>query len=343
MPHTSRPLGLLLALLLPVALATGSANAQPATVQPAPGGANGVVRPWAKGVSAADQSKALQLFREGNQFLRDSLFVKASAKYREAVAHWEHPAIYFNLALALLNLDQPIEVYQSLEKAMKYGVAPLAKDKFAHARSYKRVVGKLLSRLKVECNEPGAKVSLDGKALFTAPGKFEGLVRFGEHSIVAQKAGFVTTNINKLLKPGETTTIEVKLYTAEALTRYQRKWQVWKPWAVVGGGGATLALGALLHLRARSNFRSYDAGIEDCGGCVPDSSLSGKKDSAKLQQNLAFVSYVVGAAALASGVSLLYVNRNRPYRIDTQAKRSSLTVLPVVGKTSAGVSAAFTF
>jgi hypothetical protein len=62
-------------------------------------------RPWVKGVSAADQSAAIELFHEGNGLLKESLFVQAAAKYREALHHWDHPGIHYNLALALLNLD----------------------------------------------------------------------------------------------------------------------------------------------------------------------------------------------------------------------------------------------
>ena len=38
---------------------------------------------------------------------------------------WDHPGIHYNLALALLNMDQPVEVYQNLENAIKYGAEPL--------------------------------------------------------------------------------------------------------------------------------------------------------------------------------------------------------------------------
>ena len=64
-------------------------------------------RPWAKGVSKERQEAAWEVFREGNALLKDSLFAKAADKYREALKSWDHPAIHYNLALALVNLDQP--------------------------------------------------------------------------------------------------------------------------------------------------------------------------------------------------------------------------------------------
>src|SRR5258706_5080503 len=67
-------------------------------------------RPWAKAVTPQEQKLATDLFREGNALLKESLFVQAAEKYREALRHWNHPGIHYNLALALLNLDQPVEV-----------------------------------------------------------------------------------------------------------------------------------------------------------------------------------------------------------------------------------------
>src|SRR3954454_2214857 len=81
-------------------------------------GSKAAERPWVLGVSAVEQKAALNLFREGNALLKESLFVQAAAKYREALRHWNHPGIHYNLALALLNLDQPVEVYKQLETAL---------------------------------------------------------------------------------------------------------------------------------------------------------------------------------------------------------------------------------
>ncbi len=131
-------------------------------------------RPWAKGVSEAKREEAIALFRRGNELLKDSVFVKAAATYRQALAAWDHPAIHYNLVLALLNLDQPEEVYEHLEAAMKYGPAPIEQDKFEQAKAYKNLVAKQLSELDVRCDVAGATVTLDGRPLFTAPGHYQG-------------------------------------------------------------------------------------------------------------------------------------------------------------------------
>src|SRR5947209_7866588 len=129
------------ALLALVWLATPARADQPRSSAPAVStqaqselpGNRAAERPWSRGVAAVEQKAALELFREGNALLKESLFVQAAAKYREALAHWNHPGIHYNLALALLNLDQPVEVYRQLEAALIYGPAPLDADKYEHA------------------------------------------------------------------------------------------------------------------------------------------------------------------------------------------------------------------
>jgi hypothetical protein len=88
------------------------------------------------------------------------LFPQAVKKYRAALEFWDHPGIHFNLSLALLNLDQPIAVYRSLEKAMKHGPSPLLDvEKYKRAQSYFDLVADQLGTVEIAINEPQAKVT----------------------------------------------------------------------------------------------------------------------------------------------------------------------------------------
>ena len=82
-------------------------------------------RPWAVGVSAEQQKTALAKFRQANELLNNGLFARAAESYKAALESWKHPAIHYNLALALMNVDQPIEAYESLQKSIVYGVDSL--------------------------------------------------------------------------------------------------------------------------------------------------------------------------------------------------------------------------
>ncbi len=327
-------LGLSLALCL-VTTAHAQAPAPDDQPQKKPGdekaGANeslqngGDNRPWAAGVSQPEQQKALQLFHDGNVQLNDGLFIKAAELYREALKHWQHPAIHYNLALALLNLDQPIEVYDSLQKSIAFGAGPLEKDKFEHAKEYMLLVEKQIAVVEVSCDKVGAHVSVDGNEVFVGPGKYgPAKVRAGKHTFVAVKEGY-TTRINApYISSGAPFRIELKLYTAEELTRYHRKWETktWLPWPVLGGGALLAIIGGVFELSASSSFKDFDKQIAACNmmsnnaGCAQNSpGVANARDSGDTKRTLGYVSYSLAGAAIVTGLSLAWINRRQPYQI----------------------------
>lgn len=302
-------------------------------------------RPWAKGVTPEQQRTANELFREGNDLLKESLFVQAAAKYREALRHWDHPGIHYNLALALLNLDRPVEVFGQLEEAMKYGAAPLDEDKFAHASRYRALIEKQLARVTITCETAGASVTMDGQPLFVAPGSYQSLVRVGQHTIVATKSGFVPTQQTPILLAGQKHVIDLKVYTADELTHYKRRWANALPWSVLAGGIVIAGAGGIMHWQAASKISAYDSGVSACsaqsmsGGCHPDSALSDKRTAGENLQIAAYAFYGLGAATAAVGGVLAYLNRARPYRVEPE----KLSFTPLLGPSGGGMSATIHF
>src|SRR5687768_13839950 len=146
---------------------------------PKPGGGEpapaGDVPPWAEGVSDADKQQARDLVREGNQLVKEYQWSDAAEKYRAALQLWPHnPAINYNLAMALLNLDSPLELYKALGKAVKYGVEGMggSQTKFDKAQSELEKAEKRLARVKLTCTQPGVVVQLDGNQVIACPGTY---------------------------------------------------------------------------------------------------------------------------------------------------------------------------
>lgn len=347
------------------ALSFGVAGAQPAPDKPGTtekAGSNEGLgqgsgdRPWATGVSADKQSAALRLFQDGNVALNDGLFPKSVEKYREALKNWDHPAIHYNMALALMNLDHPIEVEDSLKRAIKYGAMPLEKDKFEHAKEYLLLVEKQLATVEISCQKEGARVQVDGKEVFIvkagAPNTYRARVRIGKHTFYAEKPGYVTGLDAPFIGPGETFRIELKLYTSEELTRYRRRWNAtWIPYAVIGGGAAAGLVGGLLTLSAQSSYDEYDAEVKRCntssgnnGGCaVTQAGLVDMKESGDTKRTLGFVGYGIAGAAVATGIVLVYLNRQTSfqissdeYRKEQMVKQRTVSVTPIVVPGMAG-------
>lgn len=330
-----------LTVLLFGVLASAAPAAKPTPPETAPAETS---RPWADGVSEQDQAQAMALFREGNGLLKDSVFVQAAQKYRDALKHWDHPAIHYNLVLALLNLDQPVEVHQHLTMAMKHGPAPLDMDKFEQARAYLTLIEKQLAKVSIRCDVEGANVVMDGRPLFVAPGHYEALVRAGPHTIVATREGYLTNETSPTLAAGQTTSFDLRLFTSDDLTRYKRRWPTWMPWVVVAAGAAVGGTGGLLHDNARNEFRAFDAGIDACGGCIPGATLQQNRTQGNTLQTMAFVSYGVGAAAVATGATLVYLNRLEPYKVKPEDLQiEAVSVVPVVGRGEGGVMATVRF
>lgn len=312
-------------------------------------------KPWSRGVSEESRQKALEAFRQGNLLLKDSVFVHAAARYRDALQHWDHPAIHYNLVLALLNLDQPVETYEHIEAAMRFGPAALDAEKFEQARAYKAIFEKQISRVDISCEVKGAVVKMDGRDLFVGPGRYKGMVRAGPHTVLASAEGYITNEISRALPAGEVTTIELRLYTNDQLTRYRRTFPLWMQYSAIASGAVLTGGGALLHLQARNAFRSYDGAIRQCalenpaqGGCLPTTSMTQQLRTGRLMQTSAFGGYAVGGALLVGGVALMVVNTATPYRItvdelERERQGGNLTAAPFLAPGAGGLTVAGTF
>ena len=292
-------------------------------------------RPWAAGVSPERQANALKLFHAGNKELNNGLFDNAIKQYRAALKEWEHPAIYYNLALALLKLDQPLEVYDSLQLAIKFGPAPLEADKYEHAQEYILLVSQQIANVEVTCKKPGAKVSLDGKEVFTVDANGKGGFhkqrgRIGRHTFIAEKPGVNVEAEASFIGPGETFRIELNLYSAEELTRTKRRWEKkWMPYAVLGGAVAVGAFGALMQVSAGSSYDEFDQKVARCNmdsngmGCAQSEVVS-LRDSGDTKKTLGYIGYGVAGAAVIAGVTMLYLNRETSYQITADEYKKQL-------------------
>lgn len=345
------PAGIALSSALLLALCAGRAAAQQQTeLSPAGAPRENV---WSKGVPEEARRAADALFKEGNRLLKESIVIAAAAKYREALTHWDHPNIHYNLALALMNLDQPVETREHLVAAMRYGPEPLERERYEHARNYLGLLEKQLARIQVRCDVPGARVELDGQTLFVPPGTFEGHVRAGRHTLVASKEGLVTNQSVRDFAGGTAAVIDLPLKTERELTRSTRRWAAWVPWSVVGAGaGVVIAGGALQYGAAQKvDWIDSQAAVVCPGpaGCPTEPpALAEERKESERMETAAVVAYAVGGAAVATGAVLAYLNRARTYVLPYEdaagaPRQASLEVAPVLDPGRPGVVATLRF
>jgi tetratricopeptide (TPR) repeat protein len=347
----------LMALALPAhaqeAAQAGDEAAQPATSQAAARSAPGAAldadaaqeepaqtKPWSHGVPMAQREAARALFLEGNRYLDIPLFAQAAEKYQEALALWPHPAFHFNLALAQLNLVQPVEAYESFGRAMAHASDGIGEDKHRLAEDYRHRLEQRLGRIEVTCDEPGAEVTLDGRPLFVGPGRFSGVVLPGEHQIVASRAGFIPETRRIVVSAGERNAVALVLQRP-AHTVTERYLPAWIPWASLGLSAAVLGVGGYFDRSSQRSLAAFDALVtERCPrGCTPDIApeLPPRHASAERERHLAQGLYLTGGIVLAGSAVLLYLNRERV--VSRPEPDDSLSFQPWLAPDGAGVAA----
>lgn len=310
-------------------------------------------RPWAEGVSQENQDKAREVFQEANALLMQQFFKQAAATYRRALDYWDHPAIHYNMSLALMNLEQPLELYNALEKSLAHGVPPLLEEaNYKRAENYLSLVSQQIAHVVITTEEEGARVTLDGKLLFIGPGAYEGVALAGEHTVAASKPGYLDNNKQVVFSAGQHTRVDMVLFTLDDLTYEKRRFPQWIPWTVTGGGALMLVAGGLLHTTAKSGFESFDTDFDArCTIGCPDSSvpdLTGTLSTATWTQRGAFVAYGIGAAAFTTGVVLIFLNQPKRLRkegldVNGGGTGEGVSVVPVLAPGQAGVSASIRF
>jgi tetratricopeptide (TPR) repeat protein len=316
-------------------------HAQPAD---APNIAGSEDMPWNKGVTDETRTAAREAFLEGNRLFKIPLFSRAVEKYSEALAKWKHPAFYFNLALAQINLGQYLEARENLERAIEYGAEPLRADRFEEAKKQLVEVRRHLGRIRVNCPTPGAEITLDGVTLFTGPTNHEAWVTARTHEVTAKKPEYVTQAKRVTVAPGALVTVGLSLRKLIE----DRPWAVWKPWVVVGAGVGLAAASGVLHALSARDFGTYDSGFLKlhCAdtGCTDqaidqeDPRLASRLGRARLEQKIAVGGYIAGGAVIAAGVALLYLNRpHLAEQEDANPHTAGVAMAPVVSADMLGV------
>jgi hypothetical protein len=269
-------------------------------------------KPWAAGVPDKEQAAALAIYRDGNAEFEESRYAQALAKYREAIKHWDHPAIRFNMAVALINLEQPLEAAGHLEAAMKFGAAPLGNDAFAQAVTYKKLLEGQLTHLRVTCETDGADVTLDGKPLLHCKGEATAQLLPGPHQVVASKPGYETETAPLVLLPGKEIVHVVALHPIAVKTRMVRRWSARAPWLVVGAGAGVAAIGGLYEYLAFKDHDSYETALKTmCMVGCPASYDASEKSRARAENIVGVSLLVVGGAGVAAGLVGVYLNLPR--------------------------------
>jgi hypothetical protein len=292
--------------------------------------------PWTVGVSEDNKARAKVELDAGNALFLEKKYSEALVRYQAAIAAWDHPAIRFNVVRCLIQLDRPVDAFDNLKLALQYGAAPLEEAVYTEALSYEKLLAKQIGELTVACTQAGVRITLDGQSLGTCPITEPRRVAPGSHQVVGIKDGFLTRTYDVIVVGGNHDTVKVALDPLTANARIEHRWATWIPWVVFASGFAVVGGGALLDLSAASDMDSYDRSIKQqcpdrsCNEADLPADVRDLKSSAQTKSTAAVTIMIVGAATVAAGGVMLYLNRGR-------------TVYPEVTPTSATVNVSARF
>ena len=294
-------------------------------------------KPWAQGVSAEKQAKALALYDEGNKRVAQDDCVGALVKYSAALESWDHPAIHYNAALCFAKLGRELDAYNAFEASLKFGPEPLGNEHFVNAGTQMAQLHDKIAELAVRCSQEKAEVRLDGELVTACPGSGTKRALVGSHHLVAAKPQYETDTRDIVLHSG-VNELEITLKPLPG-RRLVRRWDTWKPWAIAAGGAAIAAAGGGLMYAARQfDFNTWVT--QNCNAanmyCQAMPQVIADKRSEwnreKTENAIGIGAVAIGGAALVAGVAMIYLNQGR-----------MVEVVPTASAEHAGVTLVFQY
>jgi hypothetical protein len=287
------------------------------TPPPPPEPVSSEPKPWAEGVPQDVQDKASALYEEGNTLFAQQAHAPALAKYKEAIALWDHPLIRFNMAVTEIRLERILEAADDLDRALKYGDKPFKPELYQQALDYQALVKNQVGYIEATCEQPQARLLLDGKPWFDCPGTQKLRVLAGEHAIVGEKQGYLTASTKVVVNGDEVAHEDIKLMPLDSAVVLEYPYRRWIPWTMTGiglavglGGVGTWFLGKNQMDQFEADFSTQCALGCEKGLTAPEHrSLAAQRDSAELKGKVGIAMMGVGGAVAVTGIVLAIMNR----------------------------------
>ncbi len=143
------------------------------------------------------------MFLEGNRLFKIPLFAQAVEKYTEAIGKWRHPAFYFNLALAQLNLGQDVEAQRQPRggHAARRGAAGRGRAPGGQEAARRDRAPPGPARGELPDARRGGHAGRRGAA-HSGPGRREVWVKARAHEITAKQSEYVIQSKRVTVGPG---------------------------------------------------------------------------------------------------------------------------------------------
>ncbi|MFK7986292.1 MAG: hypothetical protein AB8I08_09690 [Sandaracinaceae bacterium] len=187
-------------------------------------------------------ARARELFAQGVDLSTRGRWAPAAARFEEALALRDAPAIRYNLAVALHELGRDLEANTQLD-AMAADPETTA-DLAARSDELRPQILRMLGRLTIERGPEvaDAAVRLDERALDEAALRGPVTVTAGAHVISAERDGSEVARTEVSVLAGERTHVLLGLTHSDDEAEGGALHEQWYFWAAIGGGAVLLAV-----------------------------------------------------------------------------------------------------
>jgi hypothetical protein len=217
---------------------------------------------------------------------------------------------------------------------------------YQEAQNYLRLLRGQIGEIDVQCAQQGTEVRVDGRPFLSCPGTKRERLLPGTHVLLSNGPGYLPESREIVVQAGKPQAITVRLTSLSDATRTERRWAVWKPWAVVGAGAALGGVAGLLGWQASQHNSEYGKDVATLCNDRPckDSELPVSTRNldrrAKRENKSAVVIGSMAGVATVAGLALVLFNQPRPVSADV--KRSA-SVAPIISRDMAGAAVSGSF
>ena len=295
------------------------------------------------------KAQAQELLGQGSKLYQQGDVTGALEKFEAAYVAFPSPKLMFNIGQANRDLGRPVEAIEAFQRFLAEAT-DASPEKMADARRFVAELQMKLGRLRIDCDTPGAEVSVDGKTVGRTP--LPGLIWAtpGRHQVTASRTDAVPALETVEVQTGSTSTVIMRLIPlvapapvpaapAPAATPVLQTappvspspgsasegWLLGRKWTWVAAGSTVLlAAGAITTgVLMKSQFDSLRS---SCGAGNPDRPGCSQSDidSVSSRQTMANVFWALaGAAAVTTGV--LFYFEGRPVSVTPVAGAGGTT------------------
>lgn len=296
--------------------------------------AQGTSRPQAT-PSEQDKAEASSHFRRAVELFQDGLFRPSLVELKRAYEIAPNYRVLYNIGQAHMALGEFVEAIQAYEEFLRQGGAEIDAARRSELQGQLEQLRRNTAMVAVRVNQAGAKVSVDGKEVGTAPLSSHVVLSVGQHRIsaLAEDGSSASEDLNvaggdfrqlslTLVAPAAAPApaLAVEAAPQKPPMAIRTKWAI----GLMASGAALAIAGGGLALSASAANDDYRKELDKQPG--DPNAIESAHDQLSRRALAADVLFGAAAAVAVTGVVLMFVKGREKADQSSSAKRVQLRI-----------------